>query len=165
MIQGHGAPALVEARSFPREDPKDYDLATGETHWCSDRCLVIPRFLFELTGGFDEALPQHAAVIDFSWRVWQSGGRCLVASLALVHGAAVDSAAGTPQEKLLLESGRVLAEKWQNPKFRLYCEAALIEHGHFRGIPELPPLPATTQQTPHPRVDFAHELFFAPARW
>jgi hypothetical protein len=164
-VQMSGMPALVEARQFPSEDPKDYDAATGETHWCSERFLVIPRFLFELTGGFDEALPKHATVIDLGWRVWQNGYRCLMASLALVHCAAVDASPGAPREKLLLESGRVLAEKWQCPKFRAQCERLLVEHGHLRSISDLSPLPPLVHQAPHRRVDFANELAFSPARW
>jgi GT2 family glycosyltransferase len=155
----------VEGRQFPFEDPKEYDGATGETHWCSARCLLIPRFVFEITGGFDEALPTHAATIDFCWRAWQSGCRCLMTPSALIHCPAADPSKGTPEEKLLLETGRVLAQKWQCPKFRVQCERALAERGYFRSIAELPSLPVTNPQTPHRRVDFEHELAFAPTRW
>lgn len=154
-------PALIESRQFPEELPKDYDAATLETSWCDGRCLVVPRFLFDLTEGFDENFPEDNADVDLSWRAWQLGYRSLTAPKVLVHLPAT----ANETEKQRLESGRLLAAKWQASLFRLECERALVEGGLCPSISGLRSLPSFSLQKPHEKVDFTHGFSFAPARW
>lgn len=161
----HKLPALIEARQFPSEHPKDYDAETIETNWNSAGCLIIPRFLFDLTGGFDERFFMYCEDVDLSWRVWGSGYRCLVAPNALFHHHVAGRKHSLVAERQSLESGRILAEKWGVPRFRLICERLLIERGHYESVERLPPLPSGADSEPHSRVDFTNMFGFAPFRW
>ncbi len=70
--------AICEARQQPREHPKAYDTATGETTWCSGAASLIRRTAFEQAGGFDERLFfMYCEDVDLSWKLWQTGWKCL----------------------------------------------------------------------------------------
>ncbi len=60
---------MWELRQIPLEAQKWYDPVTLETGWCSGAAMVMPRSVFEKTGGFDEAIFMYCEDVDLSWRV------------------------------------------------------------------------------------------------
>ena len=64
-----------------------------------------------------------------------------------------------------LESGRLLAAKWGNTRFRLLCERYLIERRYYESDSALPPVGEPCMSYPHKRVDFGNLFTFARARW
>lgn len=77
-IQSDPAIGMCEARQIPREHPKAYDPATGETTWCSGAACLVRRHSFEQAGGFEERLYfMYCEDVDLSWRFWQNGWKCV----------------------------------------------------------------------------------------
>jgi GT2 family glycosyltransferase len=163
--RGLRMPALIEALQVPGEHPKEYDGASLETNWNTAGCLLIPKFLYELTGGFDERFFMYCEDVDLSWRVWGLGYRCLVAPRALYHHRLASRVHSPCVDRWFLESGRLLAEKWNCRRFRLLCEHYLVDRGHHVSIAALPPIPPGPTHTPHRRVDFGNMFTFARPRW
>ena len=158
-------PCLLEARQFPQEHPKYYDPSSLETQWCSGGCVLIPEFLFNLLGGYDDRFFMYCEDVDFSWRVWGAGYSCRVEPQALFHHKVASRPPATRQSIYMLESGRMLGHKWGDRKFQLECELLLVEQEHYGSVPELPALPDTSYEAIHAYVDFSHHFTFAPARW
>ena len=87
--------AVCEARQSPREHPKSYDAATGETTWCSGAALLIRREAFEDVGEFDDRLYfMYCEDVDLSWKLWLSGWKCMYVRDAVVNHFTQDLAAG-----------------------------------------------------------------------
>ncbi len=77
---------ISEARQSPREHPKTYDPATGETTWCSGAAALLRRKAFEQVGGFDERLFfMYCEDVDLSWRLWLTGWKCTYVPDAVVQ--------------------------------------------------------------------------------
>jgi GT2 family glycosyltransferase len=77
---------ICEARQAPREHPKAWDPATGETTWCSGAAALIRREAFEAVGGFDERLFfMYCEDVDLSWKLWLSGWKCVYEPAAVVQ--------------------------------------------------------------------------------
>jgi GT2 family glycosyltransferase len=75
---------ICEARQWPKEHPKTYDSATGETTWCSGAAALIRRRAFEQAGGFDERLFfMYCEDVDLSWKLWHTGWKCVYVSDAV----------------------------------------------------------------------------------
>lgn len=69
---------ICEARQIPREHPKAFDSATGETTWCSGAAALIRRNAFQKIGGFDERLYfMYCEDVDLSWKFWIRGWKCI----------------------------------------------------------------------------------------
>jgi GT2 family glycosyltransferase len=78
--------AVCEARQFPREHPKIYDVVTGETTWCSGAAALVRRDAFEQIRGFDERLFfMYCEDVDLSWRLWLKGWKCIYVPDAVVN--------------------------------------------------------------------------------
>ncbi|HLH29961.1 MAG TPA: glycosyltransferase family 2 protein [Terriglobia bacterium] len=78
--------AICEARQTPREHPKAFDSATGETTWCSGAATLTRRKAFEETGGFDERLYfMYCEDVDLSWKLWIRGWKCVYLRDAVVR--------------------------------------------------------------------------------
>jgi GT2 family glycosyltransferase len=70
--------AICEARQSPREHPKTYNAATGETTWCSGAASLIRRKAFKQAGEFDERLFfMYCEDVDLSWKFWHIGWKCV----------------------------------------------------------------------------------------
>ena len=65
--------ALVEARQWPSEHPKEYDPETGWTPWASGAFLLISSIAFRRLNGFDPVYFLYNEDVDLSWRAWLSG--------------------------------------------------------------------------------------------
>ena len=77
---------VCEARQSPREHPKAWDALTGETTWCSGAAALIRRTAFEEIGGFDERLFfMYCEDVDFSWKLWLKGWKCIYLRDAVVR--------------------------------------------------------------------------------
>jgi GT2 family glycosyltransferase len=78
--------AICEARQIPREHPKAFDPATGETTWCSGAAMLMRRQAFQEVGGFDEQLYfMYCEDVDLSWKLWIRGWRCIYMREAAVR--------------------------------------------------------------------------------
>jgi len=77
---------ICEARQSPREHPKAWDKTTGETSWCSGAAALIRRKAFDEVQGFDERLFfMYCEDVDFSWRLWLKGWKCVYVPTAVVQ--------------------------------------------------------------------------------
>jgi GT2 family glycosyltransferase len=77
---------ICEARQAPREHPKAWDTATGETSWCSGAAALIRKTAFTDVGGFDERLFfMYCEDVDFSWRLWLKNWKCIYVPNAVVQ--------------------------------------------------------------------------------
>jgi N-acetylglucosaminyl-diphospho-decaprenol L-rhamnosyltransferase len=85
FAQAKADQGIFEARQFPTEHPKVYDLQSLKTDWCSGCCLLIPRTVYKETGGFDEDFFLYCEDVDLSWRVQLAGYQCFTVSDALFH--------------------------------------------------------------------------------
>jgi len=65
--------ALVEARQWPSEHPKEYDPATGWTPWASGAFVLIASRAFQQLNGFDPLYFLYNEDVDLSWRAWLQG--------------------------------------------------------------------------------------------
>jgi GT2 family glycosyltransferase len=85
-IQSDPTIGICEAKQLPREHPKAYDRQSGETTWCSGAAALIRRTAFEQAGGFDERLYfMYCEDVDLSWKLWESGWKCIYVPEAVSH--------------------------------------------------------------------------------
>jgi GT2 family glycosyltransferase len=135
------------------------------TAWSSAGCLLIPRFLFELTGGYDERFFMYCEDVDLCWRVWELGYSCVVAPWALFHHQVAARIHSPKAETWFLESGRMLGAKWGCKRFQLTCERHLVERGYHPTTASLPAIAEDRIHEPHLWVDFGNMFTFARPRW
>jgi GT2 family glycosyltransferase len=77
---------ILDARQEPKEHPKAWDPATGETTWCSGAAALIRRAAFDEAGGFDERLYfMYCEDVDLSWKLWLKGWKCVYEPSAVVR--------------------------------------------------------------------------------
>jgi hypothetical protein len=69
----HKPAALVEARQWPMEHPKEFNRATGETPWASGAFLLLSSEAFHRLDGFDPIYFLYNEDVDLSWRAWLAG--------------------------------------------------------------------------------------------
>lgn len=154
-------PGLVEARQFPSEHPKPYDMVTYATPWCSGCSLLITRQCFEVTGGFDENLFLYCEDVDLSWRARHFGFDIAIAPQALVQHFTETRPPGGNVAREMLRAGAYLAAKWGNDDFKAICER---EFKNFTGK-KLPKQRFTPMRDVKRIADFSHLFHFAKARW
>lgn len=161
-MQAPDPAALVEARQFPEEHPKDYDPRDGATDWASGCCLLLSRAVWDRIGGFDERFFLYMEDIDLSWRARHAGLGVRIAPRALfMHD--VIRPHDPVRHRHMVTARRALAHKWNAPAARAAAEQELAA----LGMPAvaLPPLGA-----PDPRVSRAdvfdrHPGHLAKGRW
>lgn len=76
---------IVEARQWPYEHPKEYEIETLQTPWASGAFFVAMSSAFDKIGGFDELLFMYNEDVDLSWRMRLAGKDVLYQPEALVH--------------------------------------------------------------------------------
>ena len=62
--------ALVEARQWPAEHPKEFNPHDGSTPWASAAFLLVSSPAFQRLGGFDPIYFLYNEDVDLSWRAW-----------------------------------------------------------------------------------------------
>ncbi len=65
--------AMVEARQWPTEHPKEFDPRTGETPWATGAFLLVSSQAFRRLNGFDPIYFLYNEDVDLSWRAWLEG--------------------------------------------------------------------------------------------
>ncbi|UGQ21729.1 hypothetical protein [Brucella anthropi] len=123
---------LYEFRQFPLEHPKNYDIVTGETAWCSGAAFCFSAEAYRAVGGFDESFFMYCEDVDLSWRYRLHGRKCLVAQEALYYHSVANRDESELISKRMLSSGVLLARKWRNTSFEKNC---LRQLEHFKVAP------------------------------
>lgn len=123
---------LYEFRQFPLEHPKNYDLVTGETAWCSGAAFCFSAEAYKNVGGFDESFFMYCEDVDLSWRYKLHGRKCILAEDALYYHSVANRIDSEVTSKRMLSSGVILARKWKNQSFEKNC---LRQLEHFKVAP------------------------------
>lgn len=153
--------ALIEALQFPDEHPKAYDPVTFDTPWASGACMVIPRKLYEATGGFDEGFFMYCEDVDLSWRARAAGFAVKTCPRALfLHSVAGRGDDAEVRRRHLL-SGWRLGRKWRNEAFAKAMAQQLDQEGAT--VPDRAPEPVPPSWAGV--ADFSRGFHFAPTRW
>jgi N-acetylglucosaminyl-diphospho-decaprenol L-rhamnosyltransferase len=154
--------SLIEARQFPGEHPKPYDVGSGLTVWASGACVLIPRRIYETIGGFDENIFMYMEDVDYGWRARSAGFSTHVAPRALFSHSVLDRSQDLLIEKHYYLSARYLAYKWRRPSEQVFFERVILDRGYATALPTLP-------KTEHPQdtrvAMFEHGFAYAPVRW
>lgn len=165
MRWGHAA--LVEALQFPCEHPKPFNDRDGQTPWASGACLLIPKGIYELTGGFDTTFFMYCEDVDLSWRARAAGFHVVTAPEALFLHQVSNRTPNPRSHALMLAAGVQLGYKWRNPKFTLTAQLHLCRLGSFKSA-----LPEQAKVRPKrvARCDvwastFSHAFSFSRPRW
>jgi len=119
---------ICEARQQPREHPKTYDPKTGETTWCTGAAILVRRKAFEAVGGFDDRIFfMYCEDIDFSWKLWLRGWRCIYVPDAVVRHYTQDL---TPGKRRTLEN----YFSFRNSLFLFYRFGSWMDRGVLSGF-------------------------------
>jgi GT2 family glycosyltransferase len=166
MHHMQGGNALIEARQFPEEHPKYYDPVSLATPWVSGACLLIPKPIWDRTGGFDPNIFLYCEDVDLSWTCRTMGFKTLICPSALFWHDVSDRTRENWRWREMLLSGRYLAYKWRDTTFQEWAENKLLEEGFALHKEELPPLDDLPTVPKNPGVaDFRYSFQFAPVRW
>jgi GT2 family glycosyltransferase len=111
---------------MPREHPKTWDKATGETSWCSGAAALVRRQAFDEVDGFDARFFfMYCEDVDFSWRLWLAGWKCVYVPNAAVQHFTQDLA---PSKRRTLEN----YFSFRNSLFLYYRFATVKDRGVLR---------------------------------
>jgi len=161
MMRAHRGRALIEALQFPAEHPKAYDSTTFETPWASGACLVIPRALYEQSGGFDETFFMYCEDVDLSWRAKALGFAVRMCPRALFLHEVTNREPEARVLKMIYGSGIILARKWGDANFEAQLIGELEDLGGKPPTQQPPPVLADWRRI----ADFKHHFTFAEMRW
>jgi len=161
MMEANGRRALIEARQFPAEHPKQYDPFTFETPWVSGACLAIPRAAFEELGGFDDAFFMYCEDVDLSWRAKAAGFALRICPTASFLHHVTNRPRDPRVLRMIFNSGILLARKWDGAAFEGWLEGELTGLGYLPPPQRPDPVPADWRR----HADFSHHTSFAKARW
>jgi N-acetylglucosaminyl-diphospho-decaprenol L-rhamnosyltransferase len=158
---------LIEAKQFPEEHPKDYDLRSGATAWCSGACLLLPATTLAQIGGFDERMFLYMEDIDLSWRARVAGFETRMAPRALFMHDVIGRAMPSKIQAYNLASQRILGWKWGCRKHQLAAETELLRLNLIPSIDVLPALGDMPEQDKKAwRIaDFTNWRYFSTGRW
>lgn len=156
---------IVEAMQFPREHPKQYNPFTFETAWCSGACLLIAHDIYSQVGGFDDNIFMYCEDIDLSWRVKERGLKCYICSSALFFHDVRESKSNLIR-KMMLDSARYLAIKWQNKEFKTVIENVLLVDQYYKILSDMPSYDDVKKHSMDPKIqEWRYMLSFSQARW
>jgi GT2 family glycosyltransferase len=166
MHHAQRSQAVIEAMQIPEEHPKVYDPVRLTTPWVSGACLLVPKEIWQRSGGFDTNIFLYCEDVDFSWTCRSLGYSTMICPAALFWHDVSDRKHEDWRWREMLLSGRYLAYKWGHSSFMEWTEDRLLEGGFAYHKAELPPLddlPTTPYENDIP--DFGFSFHFAPARW
>lgn len=161
MSWAHANRALIEGIQFPEEHPKEFDPESFDTPWVSGACLAIPKNVYEVIGGFDEAFFMYCEDVDLSWRARAQGFATKICPRALFFHPVTNRAWNRKRQHQMLTSGLLLARKWRNTAF----EKAILSDIRANGFDYPSSLVSAVPEAWVPVSDFCHRFSFAPARW
>ena len=161
MSQDNNGRALIEAKQFPVEHPKKYDLTTFDTDWVTGACLVIPRDIYDALDGFDESFFMYCEDVDISWRARAMGFATKHCPTALFLHKVTNRIMTQATLRMFFTSGVVLASKWGAKGFENTMDNNLKRLGV--ASPDIRPkeVPVEWRKI----ADFAHQTSFAEVRW
>ncbi len=160
MAQASDDGAIVEALQFPEEHPKVYDPVTFNTPWASGACMLIPRPVYALLGGFDDNFFMYCEDVDLSWRARGAGLKVKTCPRAIFFHPVIDRPFDATVHARFLTSGIVLARKWGELDF----EKGLIREADRLNL-RLGQIPAPRKAESTVVADFDHLFSFAQTRW
>lgn len=164
--QHFGNACILEAAQFPEEHPKVFNPVTLETPWASGACMVVPRAIFEATGGFDENFFMYCEDVDLSWTALDRGFTVRHVPFALFYHDLTEREGQSWRARQSLLAARYMGHKWGSPQFVQWAEGELRKWGLWDPNEDLPTLPAVrTRREPPPFADFSHRFHFGLARW
>lgn len=153
--------ALIEALQFPEEHPKTYDINTFDTEWGVGACLLIPKTVYDVIGGFDEEFFLYCDDVDLSWRARLAGFSVKTNPRALFFH---DTTRGRPNPMVyreMLKSGYKLALKWGSHSFANSSVSEMNSLGIE--IPEVREEQACFDASN--LCDFSSRFYFSTVRW
>lgn len=157
--------AVIECIQFPEEHLKYYDPITFDTDWSSGCCMFVPFWVFDVVGLFDENFFMYVEDVDFSWRCKMLGIDIKTCPTAKYGHLVLNRQPNPTTNKYILESGRYLAIKWNQPAFKQHCEIGLLLSGCIDSIQrEYTPLPIPVSETNF-KPNFSNNFVFAESRW
>ncbi len=158
--------ALLEAVQFPEEHPKFYSPCTLETAWISGACFLMPRKIWEATGGFDPNIFLYCEDVDLSWEAHYHGFKTLTCPKALFYHDVSGRGYSAWRYREMLISGRYLGYKWGSPEFMEWAESELVDRKFALSVEELPTygdIPVDPERRRF--ANFSNGFSFAPIRW
>lgn len=166
MSQRHDHAALIEAVQFPEEHPKYYHPEWLSTEWCSGACYLLPKKIWEETGGFDANIFLYCEDVDLSWMARYCGFETLVCPTAYFYHDVSDREYSPRIWKEMLVAGRYLARKWDCIEFERFAEERLLLEGFYDSPLQMPDLTEVKVIKDATKiVDFSKMFSFAKVRW
>jgi GT2 family glycosyltransferase len=160
MVHAAKDRALVQAIQFPAEYTVTYDPATFETPWISGACMLIPRAIFDVIGGFDDGFFMYCEDVDLSWRARVAGFRTLTCPAALLFHPNTGRVLERQVQRMFLDSCLRMALKWGDRASIDYVYKSLA-HFDFQ-----PPHVSGIERIDAPGIaDFDHGFNYGPGRW
>lgn len=172
--------AIVEARQFPEEHPKEYEQSTGKTNWTSGACLLLSRTVYESVHGFDPGFFMYMEDVDLAWRARVRGFNTLLCDDALFGHPVLGRTNTRTALEQQFRSALYLGQKWHARTFVEWVKAEMLKQG-LATTSELAALtvanetkltaPEWQKWMPSAlssetfRPDFEHFFAFATTRW
>lgn len=166
MSKRHEHTALIEAVQFPEEHPKYYHPEMLTTEWCSGACFLMPKKIWEKTGGFDPNIFLYCEDVDLSWMARYCGFETLVCPTAYFYHDVSDREYSPRIWKEMLVAGRYLARKWDCQEFESFTEERLLSEGFYDSPLLMPDLTGVNViKDARGIVDFSRMYSFTKVRW
>lgn len=154
--------AIIEGIQFPDEHPKYFDTSSLDSDWASGACMLIPRQIYDVIGGFDDDFFMYCEDVDISWRALSMGFAVKTCPTALFFHPTTDRDFQDKTYTLRnMQAVNLLARKWGNGDMAARTEKALIGMGGT-------PLRDTGSKQTQRKTSSANFMFgyqFARNRW
>ena len=164
-----GNQGIFEAKQFPVEHPKIYDMQNFTTPWCSGCCLLFPTNVYIELGGFDDIFFLYCEDVDVSWRTQLLGYKCYTVPGAFFYHYVFGKDRNLSRQEIEMTiSSYKLAVKYghlDNARGELDRLKGLISSERFTTIINSSIVPTVIEGIIPNYIDFNHGRYFAPARW
>jgi hypothetical protein len=128
--------------------------------------MVVPRAVFEATGGFDENFFMYCEDVDLSWSALERGFSVKHVPFALFYHDLSDREGQSWRATQSLLAARYMGHKWGSLQFVEWAEGELRKWGLWDPNKDFPPLPTVQARMEPPQfADFSHRFHFGLARW